>query len=76
MARPLRDTEYVVTPPNRWGKGKVHHTTCRWGEYRYRGLMKLKDIPDDAEDCKVCGGRGGMVAYIKNTNGAKLKDDD
>jgi hypothetical protein len=48
---------YFVTPASRWKKNcTVHRDWCRYTNSHGEWVEKV-DIPKDAVDCLVCGGR-------------------
>lgn len=47
---------WALSPPHRWSKtSTVHQHDCRHAAWH--DLVAEDQIPADATDCKVCGGR-------------------
>jgi hypothetical protein len=50
--------KFLVVSPSRFNKQyTVHSTACRYFYSAHGVMLEAKDIPEDAVDCKVCGGR-------------------
>lgn len=50
---------YLVTPPGHWSKEyHVHNQRCRHFKESHHTAVPLDEVPAQAVDCKVCGGRG------------------
>lgn len=55
--RKMYEPKYVVTGPSHFKKGyTVHNTSCRYFD-SYGPMVVAADIPAEAVNCKICGGK-------------------